>query len=109
MRCEYIVQKDDYKVKINTAIFFSDVFLSSAPEYRITDVSICPKGKRLYQSVFYNLSFLYYRNNEEKLNELKKEVFKYITEKDIQDAIRYAYEQAVEKLKPDTYSFWIRR
>ena len=97
MRCEYMVQKDGYKAKIFVTVpnfDFSDL------NYRISDVSILPKGKRKWISIGEDIRERYaYRvlDIERRHQYAKEQYLQYVSWEDMCAALEFAY----ARLKPD--------
>lgn len=97
MRVEYIVQKEDYKAKITVVV--TDYSLSQNI-YKILDLSILPKRKRVWKSLTYEIkeSYEYYIcDRGGRTAYLQQQYLKYVSEEDIMDAANCVYKQ----LKPE--------
>ena len=93
MKTEYIIEKEDMKVKI--IIYFFTSYGKAV--YRIDDIKYLPKKKRKWLSVFDGIRYKYRKTDKEyKGKLLQEEYYKYVTEQDIKEALEKAY----EKLKP---------
>ena len=97
MRYEYIVQKEANKVKIDVEMI---AFGSSDFRYRISDLSILPKGRRKWISLGAPIRDEYaYRilDFDGRSQYAKEKFLQYVSWEDICAAVDYAYAQ----LKPD--------
>lgn len=99
MKNEYIIQKENYKVKIVTEFLQG---YSNDGTFVIRDVCILPARKRNWRSITNEakntMDYYYAKKNNTQNEVFMKQFLQYCTEDDLRDAIMFHY----ETMKPDT-------